>query len=238
MSIAEISLRRPVTTIMLFVSMVVIGLIAAVRLPLEALPDVSAPFLFVQLPYAGSTPEEVERNILRPVEEALATMSDIKGIQGRASADNASAFLMFSDWDRDIQIAASEARERIDAIRDELPDDLRRYFVFKWSTSDQAILRLRLAGDLDMSHEYDLIERELKAPLERIPGVAKVDIGGAAANEVEVAIDPDRLVAHGLNLNELTARLQAANFSVSAGKIEEAGRQLRVQPIGELNDLQ
>ncbi|KGM51703.1 acriflavin resistance protein [Lysobacter concretionis Ko07 = DSM 16239] len=238
MSIAEISLRRPVTTIMLFVSMVVIGLIAAVRLPLEALPDVSAPFLFVQLPYTGSTPEEVERNILRPVEEALATMSDIKGIQGRASADNASAFLMFSDWDRDIQIAASEARERIDAIRDELPDDLRRYFVFKWSTSDQAILRLRLAGDLDMSHEYDLIERELKAPLERIPGVAKVDIGGAAANEVEVAIDPDRLVAHGLNLNELTARLQAANFSVSAGKIEEAGRQLRVQPIGELNDLQ
>lgn len=238
MSIAEISLRRPVTTIMLFVSLVVIGLIAAVRLPLEALPDVSAPFVGVQLPYAGSTPEEVERNILRPAEEALATMSDIKGIQGRASADGAFVFMMFSDWSRDVEIAASEARERIDAIRDELPDDLRRYFVFKFSTTDQPIMRVRLAGEVDMSGEYELIDREFKAPLERIAGVAKVDIGGAAENEVEVAINPDRLVAHGLNLNELTSRLQAANFSVSAGEIEEGGRRLRVQPIGEINQLE
>ncbi|QOW23134.1 MULTISPECIES: efflux RND transporter permease subunit [Lysobacteraceae] len=238
MSIAEISLRRPVTTIMLFVSMVAIGLIAAVRLPLEALPDVSAPFVFVQLPYAGSTPEEVERNILRPAEEALATMSGIKGIQGRASSDGAAVFMMFSDWSRDVEITASEARERIDAIRDELPDDLRRYFVFKFSTTDQPIMRLRLAGEMDMSGEYDLIDREFKTPLERIPGVAKVDIGGAAANEVEVAIDPDRLVAHGLNLNELTQRLQAANFSVSAGQIEDGGRRLRVQPIGEINQIE
>ena len=73
MSVAEFSIRRPVTTIMCFVSLVVIGLIASFRLPLEALPDISAPFLFVQIPYTGSTPEEVERTIIRPVEESLAT---------------------------------------------------------------------------------------------------------------------------------------------------------------------
>ena len=91
MSIAELSLKRPVTTVMLFVSMFVVGLIAAIRLPLEALPDVSAPFLFVQMPYAGSTPEEVEREILRPTEEALATMPGIKRMEGRARSDGASA---------------------------------------------------------------------------------------------------------------------------------------------------
>ena len=80
MSIAELSIKRPVTTIMLFVSMVVVGLIAAVRLPLELMPDVSAPFIYVQLPYTGSTPEEVERTILRPAEEALSTMTDIKSM--------------------------------------------------------------------------------------------------------------------------------------------------------------
>src|SRR5690606_31911960 len=117
-------------------------------------------------------------------------------------------------------------------------DDLRRYFVFKFSTSDQPIMRLRLAGEADLSGEYDLIDREFKTPLERISGVAKVDIGGAAANEVEVAIDPDRLVAHGLNLNDLTSRLQAANFSISAGQIEDGGRRLRVEPIGEINQLE
>ena len=72
MTLAELSIKRPVTTIMLFVSLVVIGLIAAIRLPLESMPDLTAPFIFVQLPYQGSTPEEVERNVVRPAEEALA----------------------------------------------------------------------------------------------------------------------------------------------------------------------
>ena len=74
-SVAELSIRRPVTTVMLFVSLFVIGLIAAFRLPLEAFPSVSFPIIFVQMPYAGSTPEEVERTVLRPAEEALATLS-------------------------------------------------------------------------------------------------------------------------------------------------------------------
>lgn len=235
--IAELSIRRPVTAVMFFISMFVIGLIAAVRLPLEAFPEVSPPFIFVQLPYSGSTPEEVERTVLRPVEEALSTMSGIKRIDSSARADGANVFLQFSDWERDIAIAASEARERIDAIRDDLPDDLQRYFVLKFSTTDQPVLRVRLAGDMDLTREYDLIDREFKRRLERIPGVARVDVSGAPPNEVEVAVHPDRLTAHGVSLNDLTQRLQAVNFSVSAGEIEDGGRRLRVQPVGELTDL-
>ena len=238
MTVAEFSLRRPVTTVMLFVSLVVVGLIAAFRLPLEALPDVSAPFLFVQLPYEGSTPEEVERNVLRPAEEALATMSGIKRMRGNASANGAGVFLEFSDWERDITVTASEARERLDAIRDDLPDDFRRYFVFKWSSSDQAILRVRLAGDVDMSSSYDLIDRLLKRRLERVPGVARVEINGAPANEVEIAIDQDRINAHGVALNTLAQRLGQVNFSVSAGMLEDGGMRLRVQPQGELKTLE
>ena len=238
MSVAELSLRRPVTTAMLFVSLVVIGLIAALRLPLEALPDVSPPFLFVQLPYAGSTPEEVERNVLKPAEEALATMSGIKRMRGQAAADGAGVFMEFSDWERDIAITASEARERVDAIRNELPEDFRRYFVFKFSTADQPVLRVRLAAEQDLTGAYDVIDRQLKRRLERVPGVARVEISGAPPNEVEIAIDPDRLSAHGLQLNALAERLQTVNFSVSAGLIEDGGQRLRVQPIGEISDLQ
>lgn len=238
MSVAELSLRRPVTTVMLFVSLVVIGLIAAFRLPLEALPDVSPPFLFVQLPYAGSTPEEVERNVLKPAEEALATMSGIKRMRAEAGADGAGVFMEFSDWNRDIAITASEARERVDAIRGELPDDFRRYFVFKWSTADEPVLRVRLAAEQDLTGAYDVIDRQLKRRLERVPGVARVEISGAPPNEVEIAIDPDRLSAHGLQLNALAERLQTVNFSVSAGLIEDGGQRLRVQPIGEISDLQ
>lgn len=238
MSLAELSLKRPVTTVMLFVSLFVVGLIAAFRLPLEALPDVSPPFLYVQLPYPGSTPEEVERNVLRPVEEALATMTGIKRMQSNATADSAGVFMELSDWDRDTAIAASEARERVDAVRGELPDDFRRYLVLKFSTSDQPVLRVRLAAETNLTGAYDLLDRQLKRRIERVPGVARVDISGAPPNEVEIAIDPDRLSAHGLELNALAARLQTVNFSVSAGLIEDGGQRLRVQPLGEISDLQ
>src|SRR5690606_22465190 len=149
MNVTEFSIRRPVTTIMFFVSMVVIGLIASVRLPLESFPEATVPFFFVQLPYPGSTPEEVERNLVRPVEEALATMSGIESMNSRADANGGGIQVRFSDWSRNVAIAASEARERIDAIRDQLPDDFRRYFVFRWSTSDQEAMSLRLTSDVD-----------------------------------------------------------------------------------------
>jgi HAE1 family hydrophobic/amphiphilic exporter-1 len=238
MSVAELSIKRPVSTVMLFVSLFVIGLIAAIRLPLEAFPEVSPPFIFVQVPYPGSTPEEVERTVLRPVEEAISTMTGIKRMDAQANSEGAQVFLQFSDWERDVAIAASEARERIDAIRDDLPDDLQRYNVLKFSTTDQPVLRVRLASQSDLTGAYEMIDREFKRRLERIPGVARVDVTGAAPNEVEIAIAPDRLTAHGINLNDLTTRLQAANFSVSAGQIEDGGRRLRVQPVGEITDLQ
>jgi len=237
MSIAELSIKRPVTVIMLFVSMVVIGLIAAMRLPLESLPEISFPAVFVQLPYSGSTPEEVERTVLRPAEDALATMPGIKRLESNANAEGAFVGVFYSDWDTNVAVAASQARERLDAIRADLPDDLQRYFVGNWSSTDEPVLQVRLAGSMDLTRAYELIDREFKRRLERIPGVAKVDVSGAAPNEIEVAIAPDRLVAHGISLNDLTTKLQAVNFSVSAGQIEDGGRRLRVQPIGELNDL-
>src|SRR5690606_31185980 len=238
MNITELSIRRPVTTIMLFVSMVVIGLIASFRLPMEAEPEATIPFFFVSLPYPGSTPEEVERNILRPVEEALATMSGIKSMKSRANAEGGQVQVEFSDWDRDSAIAASEARERIDAVRDELPDDFRRYYVYRWSTSDREVVSLRLTSEQDMTTRAELIERSIKQRLERLPGVARVQVEGVAPQEVLVALDKDRLNAHGVALNELVGRLQAANFSVSAGQITQADQRLRVQPRGELESLE
>ncbi|RMH94826.1 efflux RND transporter permease subunit [Lysobacter pythonis] len=238
MSIAELSIKRPITTIMLFVSMVVVGLIAAVRLPLESMPDVSAPFLYVMLPYPGSTPEETERALLRPAEETLATMTGVKNMQSNATSESAGVFLQFSDWSRDIAIATAEARERIDAIRNELPDDLRRYMVFKWSSADEAAITLRVSSrSLDLTREYDRLDRGFKRRLERIPGVAKVEIHGAPQNEVEIAVQPDRLSANGVSLDALAAKLQTVNFSVSAGEIDDGARKLRVQPQGELRDL-
>lgn len=237
MTVAEFSLKRPITTIMFFVSMIVIGTVAAFRLPLEQFPEISFPFVGVQLPYPGSTPQEVERTIVRPVEEALSTMPGIGRMTSNAAADGGFVGIFLSDWDRNVEIAAAQARDRIDAIRNELPDDLQRFQMLKFSTADEPVLRARLASARDLREDYELIDREIKQRLERLPGVARVDINGAAPNEIEIAVDADRLTAHGLALNDLAGQLAAVNFSVSAGQIDEGDRRLRVQPVGEMRDL-
>jgi HAE1 family hydrophobic/amphiphilic exporter-1 len=237
MSLVDLSLRRPVTTVMAFISLVVVGLLAAVRLPLEYLPEIDAPFLFIQVPYAGSTPEEVERSITRPAEEVLATLSGIKRINSNSRADAAEIFIEFR-WDVDIAIKAVEARDRLEAARGQMPSDVRRFFVFKFSTADQAVLSLRISSGRDLSASYDLLDRKLKRPLERLPGIARVDIQGVQPPEVQIELDADRIAAHGVDLNELNARLLSSSFSTSGGVISDGDLRYRIQPVGEIESLE
>lgn len=236
MTLAELSLKRPVTAVMFFVSMTVIGLLAAFRLPLEYMPDIEAPFLFIDLPYPGSTPAEIERTIVRPVEEALSTLTGIQTMNSNSRADGGQVFLEFK-WGQNVATKAVEARDKIDGIRADLPDDLQRFFVLKFSTSDQPVMQLRISSDGDLSNSYELLDRKLKRPLERLPGVAKVSIEGVAPPEVQIELSSDRLTAHNVSLNDLAKLLRDANFSTSAGLIHDGGMRYRVQPLGEWRSL-
>src|SRR3546814_20942767 len=123
--LAQLSLKRPVTATMFFVTMVLVGLISAPRLPLEEDPDIQAPFAFVSLPYPCSTPEEVERTITRPAAEALATLSGIKRMHSTSRTDGASVFLEFA-WSRYTAIQAPAPRSRLPAPREAHPTDFKR----------------------------------------------------------------------------------------------------------------
>ena len=236
MILAEISLKRPVTAIMFFVSLTVIGLIAAFRLPLEGMPDVQFPFVAINLPYPGSTPAEVERTITRPVEDALSTLTGIQRMNSVSSADAAQVFLQLK-WGEDTAIKAVQAREKIDAIRGDLPSDLQRYTVMKFATTDQPMLQLRISSNRDLSNSYELLDRKLKRPLERLSGVARVQIQGVAPPEVQIEISSDRLTAAGVSLNDLYKRLSDANFSTSAGLVKDGNVRYQVQPVGEWRSL-
>lgn len=236
MTLAELSLKRPVTAIMLFVSMVAIGLIAATKLPLEQFPDIEVPFLFIDVPYPGSTPAEVERVLARPIEEALSTLSGVERMRSTSRAEGLQIFMRFK-WGNSVGVKAVEAREKIDAIRKELPSDLQRYQVLKFSTSDNPIFALRISSERDLSNSYELLNRKLKRPIERISGVARVQIQGVAPPEVQIELSSDRLTASNINLNELYKKLAAANFSISAGQIHDGVSRYRVQPDGEWKSL-
>ncbi len=236
MSLPEASMRRPVTTMMVFLCVVVIGAISARLIKLELFPEFDAPMLWVNLPYQGSTPDEVEQEITRPAEEVIATVADIKRMRSTSRQDGANIHLEF-DWGVDTDLKAIEIEEKLDGIRSQFPSDFQRSFVGQWSSNDMAILQLRISSERDLSGAYDMLNRKLVRPLERIDGVSKVELYGVWPREVRIELRSDRISAHRLNLVDLMGSLQSANFSVTAGRVTDGAKRYMVRPVGALSDV-
>ena len=237
MKLTALALKRPVTTLMFFLCFLVTGLLASRLLPLEYFPSVNFPGIFIQVPYGNSSAEEIEETITRPMEEVLATMSSIQTLWSTTTDNNAQLFLRFG-WDQNARIKGIEAREKIDAIRGQLPDDLQRIFVFTGGTGDMPVLQLRISSQRDLSNEYNLLERKLKRPIERIDGVSKVDLYGVDQQQIKIKLNADRVAAHNINLIELNQQLQKQNFSLSAGLITDDQNRYRVKPLGEYRSIE
>ena len=236
MSLTTAAIRRPVTTSMVFVCFLAIGIIASRLIPMEYFPAMDAPMLGVDIPYPGSTPEEVERQITRPAEEVLATLRGVKDLTSWSNENGAFIQLEF-DWGEETKIRALEVREKLDGISDEFPSDVERVFVRQHSTSDWPVLSLRISSERDLSGSYELLDRKVRRRLERLDGVSKVDLDGVVAKEVAVELIADRVAAHQIDLVSLSQRLQQSNFSLTAGRITDSGKRFNVRPVGELNTV-
>ncbi len=232
----EVSLNRPVTTVVVFVALGFIGLLASRLLPLEKFPDIEFPGIFIQIPYDGSTPEEIERRITRPAEEALATLSGVEQMFSSSSDSQAQIFVQFG-WDQPMGAKGIEARAKIDSIRHEFPEDVRRIFVFTGSLADQPVLQLRISSERNLGNSYDLLDRLLKKRIERIEGVSQVSLHGVDKREIRILLDTGKIASHGVDINQLLALLTRSNFSVSAGQITDAGQRFSVRPQGEYQSI-
>lgn len=231
-SLASFAIRRPVTIGMVFFSLLMLGIFSSRWLPLEKWPGIDIPQMFVQIPYQDATPAEIEKLITRPVEEALATMSGIKRLRSESNENNAQIMIEFA-WDENIKAKSIEAREKIDAIRHLLPDDVERVLVFKFNTNDMPIFQLRVSSERDLSNAYDLLDRNLKMPLERVPGVSRVELYGVLKKQIAIRLDSDRIAALHVDANVLTKTLRDANFSMSAGHFFDDNQKIMVNPMGE-----
>lgn len=237
MKLTEISLKRPVTVAMFFVCVSVIGLIGGQRLPLESLPDIEFPVLNVQIPYRNSTPEEVERRITRPAEEALATLSGVKHIRSESREDGAGIELEF-DWGQDLATKGVEARDKIDALRASLPADIERVLIQKFNGADQPMLVLRISSDgRDLSNAYDMLNRNLKLRIGRIEGVSRVELYGVEQKQIRIDLSAEQVAAHGVDLAQLGRTLASANFALTAGSVVDGARRYYVKPEGRFRTL-
>lgn len=235
-TLTSFALRKPVTICMCFLSMLIFGIAAGRLLPLEKFPGIDIPQMVVQVPYRDATPAEIERMITRPVEEAIATMSGIKRLRAASFENRAEVFVEF-DWDANIKAKSIEAREKIDAIRDELPDDVERVMVFKFNTNDMPIFQLRVSSERDLSNAYDLLDRNLKGEIERVQGVSRVELYGVEKKQISIRLIPERITSLHIDTNDLGRRLREANFSMTAGHFFANDQKFIVNPQGQFSDM-
>jgi HAE1 family hydrophobic/amphiphilic exporter-1 len=222
---------------MIFISFFVIGLIALNLLPLEFFPAFDGPFLGVWIPYNGSTPEETERQITRPVEEALAMVPGIKEMFSHSSSDAAFVGILFQ-WGTDIELKSLEAREKLDGIKHLMPEDFERFYFWRWKTDDEPILTARISSNRDLSGAYEMLNRNVVRRIQRIEGVSKVELYGVQKKEIEIQLILDKVIAHNIDIYELQSKLANSNFSLSAGKVMEGSKRLLVKPIGEIKSVE
>ncbi|MCT8126339.1 efflux RND transporter permease subunit [Alishewanella sp. BS5-314] len=234
--LTRVALRRPVTICMLFISMLLFGGLASRLLPLEMFPGIDIPELYVNVPYPNATPAEVERLITRPLEEALATVSGIKELRSFANENSGDISLQFR-WSENISSKSLEVRERLDTVRHLLPADVERVLVFQFNTSDMPIFQLRISSERDLAMAYDLLEQQIKRPLERVPGVSKVELYGVEKRQVIIRLDPDRMRALQVDPTALLNQLRGSNFALSAGELRNGEQSVLVKPLGEYKEL-
>ncbi|MGL6123530.1 MAG: efflux RND transporter permease subunit, partial [Shewanella sp.] len=236
MNLTRLAIKRPVTTSMFFFAILLFGLVSSRLLPLEMFPGIDIPQIVVQVPYKGSTPAEVERDITKVLEESLATMGGIDELESESSQEGAEIEINMK-WGENVATKSLEVREKIDAVRHLLPKDVERVFIRQFSTADMPVLTIRISSDRELSGAFDLLDKQLKRPLERVEGVSKVRLYGVEQKQIEVRINADRLSASGFSASNLQARLRLENFVISAGTLRASHIVYQVSPKGEFRNL-
>jgi HAE1 family hydrophobic/amphiphilic exporter-1 len=231
------SLRNPVTASMVLVSILMVGAISAPKLPLAFLPDVSFPELEITIPYPNALPAQVEEEITRPAEEALATLSRVRRINSWSSDNSANISIQFN-WGEDIAPLRVEAREKLERIRDQLPVDVDQIQVNSFRSSDIPVLECRIAADHDLSRDYELLNRHVADPLRRVPGVAKVELYGVEPPQVRIDFSLAALQCHGLDAERVLSRLDASSRSLNAGLLRRADEAWPLRVVNQFGNLE
>ena len=219
MIISDFAIKRPLITVVAMVAMVIFGLFALFKLKTDEFPDVNPPFLTVGIVYPGASPDVVESEVLKPVEEQIGSIAGVKRIMGKAY-DGYSMVMIEFFFDKDLNVASQEVRDAISAIRSDLPTEMKEPIVNKFNDTDRPIVSLAISSSVLSPAELTRladpgITRELRA----LPGVADVQIFGKVERELTVEVDPHKLQAANISVAEVVQALQLQNLAAPVGRV-------------------
>jgi hydrophobic/amphiphilic exporter-1 (mainly G- bacteria), HAE1 family len=234
--LAEFSMRHPVTVCMIFTCFVVLGAISVFKIPLVMIPAINAPFVEVYVPYPNATPAQTQESIAKPLEEVLATVPNVQRLTSRSGDSSAWIDLNFG-WDVDVDWARAEIREKVEQVRSDLPDDIDRIMVRNFATTDIPILEGRIFSEQDLRSAYDFLETKVKNRLERLDGVAEIEIWGAQRKEVDIYLRLDDIKRYDVDVGTLFRNLDNANLDTSLGRVTHEEQRYSAIARGAMSSL-
>ena len=236
MRVTEIAVRRPITTAMVALIVVLLGGIGFLRVPIDLVPDVTLPIVTIRTDYKNVSPADIETLLTEPIERAITRVSGVENITA-VSSEGRSLIRAFFSWGTNLDEAVSDVRSRIDRIRDSLPQDADSPVIFKFDVNAHPIIYLGVSGKMEPVELRRFAEDTIQYRLERIDGVASADLRGGLEREIHVDLFADKIKALDLSTEDVVRALRAENQNFPAGNVYQGNYRVVVRTLGEFQNL-
>ena len=234
MKIYESAVRKPISTVLLFVGVMVFGLFSLSRLSVDQYPEIEIPQISVITMYPGANAADIETNITRVLEDNLNTVNNLKKLTSK-SQDNVSMITVEFEYGSDLNEGANEIRDVVSRVQSMLPDEVDYPTIFKFSTSMMPIMMLAVTAEESYPALNKILDDKLVNVLNRVDGVGAVSVIGAPEREVQVNVDPTKLDAYGLTVEQLGQIIAAENVNIPSGTIDIGNNTFNVKADGEFD---
>ncbi len=235
MKLADVSIKRPVFALMMVMALVVLGLFSYHRLGVDLFPNVDFPFVVINTTLKGAGVEEIETSITKPIEEAVNTIAGIEDLNS-TSFEGLSQVVISFDIDKDPDVAAQEVRDNVSRILRELPQGTDPPVIQKLDPGSIPVVSVAVRGTLPLREITEIAKKKVKEPLETLKGVGRVRLVGGREREIHVIINPLKLAAYRLTINQVKEALEQQNVEIPGGRVDQARRELVLRTLGRLTD--
>lgn len=235
MKIYETAVKKPISTILIFVGVIVFGLFSLKTLSIDMYPEMDMPTITVMTTYQGANAADIETNISRVLEDNLNTVDNLDKITSKSS-DNISMVTLEFEWGSDLDVASNDVRDVIGRVQKLLPEEAEAPMIFKFSSSMIPVVMLYATAEESYEALYKLLDDKVVNTLNRVNGVGAVSMMGQPEREVQINVDPRKLDAYGLSVEQLGQLIVAENRDTPAGTIDIGGQTLSIRAMGEFDD--
>ncbi|MEO5667510.1 MAG: efflux RND transporter permease subunit [Bdellovibrionota bacterium] len=236
MSLADLSIKRPVFITSIVIIMITVGLLSLKKLGVDLFPDVTIPVLSVQTVYPGASPYDVESLVSKPLEDEMGSLPGLKLISS-TNLESVSIVVVEFNYGTDIKDAEQQLRGRLTKVRNQLPTEIEEPIIRRIDPADQPIVRVAVSAKVDPAKLFDAADLMVRPELERVSGVGLVDVVGGRKREVHVTVDKDKLDRYELSMQQIAGRLGASSKNVPMGKISSGSQETIFRTLGEFNTL-